>query len=165
MADAIRITRILVPVDPDEERTAVLAYAADLARRFGAEVILMVASEALGAIPVSEHARRVREETVRNLAPAVALLGRRDVPSRVLPYPVRPPADEADAIVAAALEEHVDLVVMATHGRRGLDRIAHLGSIAERVVRTSPCPVLVVRRAEDEGTRHDPSAPETGGAR
>jgi nucleotide-binding universal stress UspA family protein len=153
MADTIRITRILVPVDPDEDRTAVLAYAADLARRFGAEVILMVAIEALGAIPVSEHARREREETVRRLAPAVARLGEWKIPSRVLPYPIRPPADEADAIVAAAVEEHVDLVVMETHGRRGLARITHLGSIAERVVRTSPCPVLVVRHAEpDQGS-------------
>jgi nucleotide-binding universal stress UspA family protein len=160
MADAIRITRILVPVDPDEDRTVVLAYATDLARRFGAEVILMIASELLGTVPVSEHARHEGEEAIQRLASDVAHLGERDVPSRVLPYPIRPPGDEAAAIVAAAGDEHVDLIVMETHGRRGLARIAHLGSIAERVVRTSPCPVLIVRHASLADRTGCPSAPE-----
>jgi nucleotide-binding universal stress UspA family protein len=50
----------------------------------------------------------------------------------------------ADEILAAAAEIHADLVVMGTHGRRG---IAHavVGSVAERVIRASPVPVLTVR--------------------
>jgi len=46
-------------------------------------------------------------------------------------------------INAAAKEEKADLVVMGTHGRHGLAR-ALLGSVAEKVVRTAPCPVLTV---------------------
>jgi nucleotide-binding universal stress UspA family protein len=47
-------------------------------------------------------------------------------------------------IVALALDERADLVVLGTHGRGGIDR-ALLGSVADRVIRTAPCPVLSVR--------------------
>ena len=54
----------------------------------------------------------------------------------------------ADAIVRFAEESRVDLIVMATHGRTGLGHVL-LGSVAEKVVRLAPCPVLTVRRAGD----------------
>jgi universal stress protein A len=47
-------------------------------------------------------------------------------------------------IVEAAEAKHVDLIVMATHGRTGLSHLL-IGSVAERVVRTAPCPVLTIR--------------------
>ena len=47
-------------------------------------------------------------------------------------------------IVETAEAEHVDLIVMATHGRTGLSHLL-IGSVAERVVRTAPCPVLTIR--------------------
>ena len=50
----------------------------------------------------------------------------------------------ADHIVRAARAKHADLVVMGTHGRTGFSRFL-LGSVASRVVATSPCPVLTVR--------------------
>jgi nucleotide-binding universal stress UspA family protein len=50
----------------------------------------------------------------------------------------------ADVIVDEAGKRHSDLIVMATHGRTGLSHIL-IGSVAERVVRTAPCPVLTVR--------------------
>jgi nucleotide-binding universal stress UspA family protein len=53
-------------------------------------------------------------------------------------------------IVATAIDEHADMIVMGTHGRTGLDRLL-LGSVAERVVRTAPCPVLTVRPDHREG--------------
>ena len=49
-----------------------------------------------------------------------------------------------DAIVEAAAKRHADLIVMGTHGRRGLSRVL-LGSNAERVLRQAPCHVLTVR--------------------
>jgi nucleotide-binding universal stress UspA family protein len=54
----------------------------------------------------------------------------------------------ADAIVRFAQEHHVDLIVMATHGRTGLKHVL-LGSVAEKVVQLAPCPVLTVRRTGD----------------
>jgi nucleotide-binding universal stress UspA family protein len=53
-------------------------------------------------------------------------------------------------IVGTAVDEHVDMIVMGTHGRTGLDRFL-LGSVTERVVRTAPCPVLTVRPGVGEG--------------
>ncbi|WP_335999981.1 universal stress protein [Halorientalis halophila] len=53
------------------------------------------------------------------------------------------------AIVDYVEDEGIDLVVMGTHGRRGLKRVL-LGSVAERVVRTSPCPVMTIRPEEDD---------------
>jgi len=49
----------------------------------------------------------------------------------------------ADEIVRTAGEEEIDLIVIATHGRTGLDRLI-FGSVAEKVVRLAPCPVLTV---------------------
>jgi hypothetical protein len=57
---------------------------------------------------------------------------------------VRAPAgDAANEIARYAREHGVDLIVIGTHGRTGMSR-ALLGSVAERVIRTAPCPVLVV---------------------
>jgi nucleotide-binding universal stress UspA family protein len=60
-----------------------------------------------------------------------------------------------EKIIETAEAEHVNLIVMATHGRTGLSHLV-LGSVAERVVRLAPCPVLTVRaaalQASEEGT-------------
>ena len=52
----------------------------------------------------------------------------------------------ADEILAVAAEVRADLIVMGTHGRRGFSHLL-MGSVAERVVRTSPIPVLTVRQS------------------
>jgi universal stress protein A len=58
-----------------------------------------------------------------------------------------------DEIVQAANDEHADLIVVGTHGRTGIERLV-IGSVAERVVRTAPCPVLTVKpRATREVAR------------
>ncbi len=51
-------------------------------------------------------------------------------------------------IIAAAKTQQVDLIVMGTHGRTGLQHVL-LGSVAEKVVRLAPCPVLVARQPAD----------------
>jgi nucleotide-binding universal stress UspA family protein len=50
-------------------------------------------------------------------------------------------------IVGLVAEEHGELVIMGTHGRGGMSRVL-LGSVADRVIRTAPCPVLTVRKPE-----------------
>jgi universal stress protein A len=57
--------------------------------------------------------------------------------------------DPAEDIVRTAAELDVDLIVMATHGRTGLSHIL-LGSVAEKVLRHAPCPVLTVRQREQK---------------
>jgi universal stress protein A len=51
-----------------------------------------------------------------------------------------------EAIVEAALENNADLVILGTHGRKGVSRF-FLGSVASRVISTAPCPVMTVRAA------------------
>jgi nucleotide-binding universal stress UspA family protein len=53
----------------------------------------------------------------------------------------------ADTIVRLAREYHADLIVMGTHGRTGLEHMV-MGSVAEKVVRLAPCPVLTVKAGE-----------------
>jgi nucleotide-binding universal stress UspA family protein len=50
----------------------------------------------------------------------------------------------ANAIVGYAADEHIDLIVMGTHGRAPVVRM-FLGAVADRVIRTAPCPVLTLR--------------------
>ena len=67
----------------------------------------------------------------------------RDVPHQILTHIGEP----AGSIPNTAERHAADLIVMATHGRRGFSRIL-LGSIAEMVLRSAPCPVLCVRRGD-----------------
>jgi universal stress protein A len=53
-----------------------------------------------------------------------------------------------EEIVNLATEERAELIIMGTHGRTGLDRLL-LGSVADRVIRFSPCPVLTVRKPDE----------------
>lgn len=72
-----------------------------------------------------------------------AWLGERALPAGIRTHvSVSTSPEKAIAELAAAL--HVDLVILPSHGRRGLQRLL-LGSVAEQVVRLSPCPVLVLR--------------------
>jgi nucleotide-binding universal stress UspA family protein len=57
-----------------------------------------------------------------------------------------------EEIVRTAEEEHADMIVMGTHGRSGLNRMV-LGSVAERVIRLGPCPVLTVRQSKSGGAQ------------
>jgi nucleotide-binding universal stress UspA family protein len=52
-------------------------------------------------------------------------------------------------IVEAATDRGADLIVMGTHGRSGFDRLI-MGSVTERVLRSAPCPVVVVRHPDNE---------------
>ncbi len=146
------LTRILVPNDFSETSDAALAYARALAARFGASLHLLhvfadpyasgaYAPEVYAPLPpeVREHALRDLEERLRErLADGVprASEGTATIVTGLT----------ATKIVQHAAEQEIDLIVMGTHGRRG---VAHLllGSVAEHVVRTAGCPVLTVRNA------------------
>ncbi len=89
------------------------------------------------------------EGTVVELEKTMAMW--RDEAERIVGRAVRStviPGDAAGELVRLARARPFDLVVVGTHGRRGLKRLV-LGSVAERVVREAPCAVLVVRRPEN----------------
>jgi nucleotide-binding universal stress UspA family protein len=148
---------LLVPLDYTGCAWEVAAQAADLASRLGARVVLQyavqlptgVAAETAATpagIPSLEALQRDAHDQLSALA-QVFLEKRVDVRYRV---DVGPPVE---AILEAAREEAATMVVMGTHGRRGVIRF-FLGSVAEQVIRRAPCPVLTVRASEGMQPHH-----------
>jgi nucleotide-binding universal stress UspA family protein len=148
--------RILVPTDFSQPSDAALAYARALAARFGASLHVLHVFES----PFTAGA--VSPEVFVDDSPAVQAALFDEAKNR-LQHRVTARDREhhaatteivagrsAPAIVNYAAERKMDLIVMGTHGRSG---IAHLlmGSVAEKVVRTAPCPVMTVRRAPAAG--------------
>jgi nucleotide-binding universal stress UspA family protein len=142
-------SRICCPVDFSETSWEALAEAAELAARGGeAHLVILHVEEgtdvaALGEMAVTspEAARRLVEDTRRSLERCRAE-AEQIARGRVAAESVA--GDPASEIVRFAERQAVDLIVMGTHGRTGIRRIL-LGSVAERVVRSAPCSVLVVR--------------------
>jgi len=145
----IEIKSILAPTDFSEHSEMAVRYACQLAEQFGSELrLLHVLSEIVPAGPdpllmpvmpteyYSESEEKARETLERLLDPAWAR-----------PASVVTAVDwgsPVETIVAHALDNRVDLIVIATHGRTGLSHVL-LGSVAERIVREAPCPVLTIR--------------------
>jgi nucleotide-binding universal stress UspA family protein len=123
--------RIMVPLDGSELAQSALPHAIALCLAFEATVLLLyVRDPRLGSV---EAARR-HLEYVRNQQAASGA----SIEILVREGPV------AAAIVGAAEKERIDLIVMATHGRSGLQRVVY-GSVAKQVLRSSSKPVLLVR--------------------
>ncbi len=142
----MRFARILCPVDFSEASYEAMLAAADLARAFDSLLMLVnvyqlpvpiVPRMALDPLFVGAIMKDADENLARLAREATQLGARRVESSRLEGVPW-------DAIVKLARDGHADVVVMGTHGRTGL-RHALLGSVAERVIRHAPCPVLVIR--------------------
>jgi nucleotide-binding universal stress UspA family protein len=140
---------ILVPTDLGEGAEQALAYACELARSLDAEIHLLnvVGVPALGVpeLGVAMTATLIDQLVVENQT-ALQELARGRCAARLGQVLIKA-GDPRDMINRTAQELGVDLIVMGTHGRRGLTR-ALLGSVAESVVRSAPCAVLTVRLKE-----------------
>jgi nucleotide-binding universal stress UspA family protein len=138
---------ILVPTDLGEGADEALAYACELAQQFGATVHLLnvIGVPALGVpeLGVALTSSMI-DSIVRDHQFAIERLAeihRSQVSIGVVLLCI---GDARELINRTAVDVHADLIVMGTHGRRGVSR-ALFGSVAEAVVRTAPCPVLTVR--------------------
>jgi universal stress protein A len=130
--------RILCPVDFDDNSLAALSLGAQLAERDQATLYLMhvirIVEDAAPAIferderTTQAELQRIAESQLRGISHEV-----------LLRY-----GNPAEQILAAEDELSAELIVMATHGRTGISHL-FFGSVAERVVRESVCPVLTVR--------------------
>lgn len=142
--------KILVPLDMSTFSLSALRYAQDIADYFGAEIIVAhVAEEDEPAAkgygePTAGH---TEEDINRRLRSAIShLLMDHNVVTKSLRIEIRQ-GSPAREIVRLAREISADLIVMSTHGRGGLSHML-LGSVAEKVVRLSSCPVLTVKPDE-----------------
>ena len=140
--------RICCPVDFSPSSRAAVAEAVSLARSVGGEILLLHVRPSAGipgGTPFAppEHAEPADPAHLLEEWTAEA---QRTVPTTS----VEVSGDAATEIARFAAEFRCDLLVMGTHGRTGLRHLA-LGSVAEAVVRTAPCSVLVVRRPTSPG--------------
>ncbi len=142
-------TKICCAVDLSEPSRLALEQAAALAKDLGAELLLLHVYESPTAtatgmlVSPPEFFAAAEREVQRKLdawrQEAERLAGRSVTVSVV-------PGGAAAEIIRFAAEQHVDAIVVATHGRTGIRRLL-LGSVAQRVVAEAACPVVVVRRA------------------
>jgi len=144
----IPIHRILVPTDFSEPAGAALKWATTLAREFDSHLYLLhVVPEPyaypwgteLSSLPLAEiltQSEEAARQRLGELATETGLPADRVTVEVVVGTPV-------DQVITMVTEETIDLVVLGTHGRGPVGHLL-LGSVAERVVRRSPVPVLTV---------------------
>lgn len=151
----IAISKILVPTDFSEPSEVALRYGKELAAGFNASLHVMhvVEDSALfayasieGSAPLGYNLLEDMTTQARKRLDEVLSAAEREALKAELVVVNGSPFVE---IVRYARDRQVDLIVMATHGRGA---IAHMlmGSVAEKVVRKAPCPVLTVRHPEHE---------------
>jgi len=151
----ITLKKILVATDFSEPSEAALAYGLELARQFGSTVVVahVVENALTGAVGADGFVfsdpglqQHLEASARRRLDTLLSDEDRAVLGAETIVIASNTPAY---AIVDYARTADVGLIVMGTHGRGA---VAHLlmGSVAERVVRLAPCPVLTVRRPEHE---------------
>lgn len=157
--------RILVPVDFSNSSHAACELATNLATKLGGRVELLhvqeppawqgfVFPELVVNLPnaadasLNELVQTRTDRALRHLVEQLQRAGVTEVHQRL------EMGEPGAVILRLAEEERFDLIVMGTHGRKGFERLV-MGSVAERVVRHAPCPVLTVRVGDD-------AAPERG---
>jgi nucleotide-binding universal stress UspA family protein len=160
-----KLKTVLVATDFSKPSEAALAYGRELARTFDAQLTLLhvadniitrYAYEGVMALTIDVQIdyEKAKEAQLNGLLQED---DRRELGAKAV---LRTSNTPADAIVEYAKDAGVDIIVMGTNGRRAL---AHwiLGSVAERVVRMAPCPVLTVRSPEHEFIAPDALAAAT----
>jgi len=141
--------RILIPIDFSDTSMAAAEYGCELAVRLGADVTLLnvfsagiVATPDAAFVPTPEELEALARGAQTHLESTAAKLDREHLSIECVVLEGMP----ADVICAFAEREQAELIVMGTHGRRGVSHLL-LGSVAEQVLRHGPCPVLTIGRA------------------
>ena len=159
------LRKILCPIDSTEEAQEALNAAGELAVNFGAEVILLHVVPQVSVITTGPEAAVVNtpsyeQELVasseRSLREKIGHTAMKEAQTRVMVLL----GDTTDEIVRVSQVEDVDLIVTATHARTGLGHLI-FGSLAEKIVRLTDCPVLVIKmRTHETETKETLSAEE-----
>lgn len=142
------ISRILAPTDFSDHSCHALSYARTFADRWNSELHLLNVIEPAvfpteaGLTPMGMM--NLDSELADAAHKAMQELLNRPELSGIVPVTSIAHGRASTAIIEYAVDKQIDLIVIATHGRKGLEHFI-FGSTAERVVRESPCPVLTVR--------------------
>lgn len=143
----VEIKKILCAVDFSDSGNKISEYAKTLASKHGAKLIVLYAAPSLSQY-VGFH---VPPNSIENFVGEIVTGAEKTMETYLNEtYPNMDVEGKvvtgyaAEEILKIAEEEKVDLIVMGTHGRTGIDRIL-FGSVAEKVVKSSPYPVLTIR--------------------
>ena len=131
---------------------AALTYGRALAKAFGARLHLLHVAENDFLRPSASDPHTRQARAARRLDDCLTAEDRSELAADAVLRVSDTPADE---ITGYAEEASIELIVMGTHGRTGVSHLL-VGSVAERVIRTAPCPVLTVRCPEHEFVLPDP---------
>jgi universal stress protein A len=134
----LRFSNILCPVDLDQNSLAAISVAAELARDRNATLHL------LHVLPLAIREAFSFKEMESQARTKLERLGHQKLKAGTRYELLVVTGEPAIEVLQAATRLGIDLIVMATHGRRGVRRLV-LGSVAERVVREAACPVLTVK--------------------
>ena len=147
----IELKNILVATDFSEPSTVALNYGRDLARSYGATLHVVHVIEDLMAfhgaeigLAIADVGRNIEAAARQDLEEVLTESDRATLNSRTVT--IRSPS-VSHAITEYAKVHAIDLIIAGTHGRGAFHRFL-IGSVAERIVRTAPCPVLTVRADE-----------------
>ena len=147
-------TKILLPIDFSPSSKAALEMAADLALHFHAElylvnVIAMFPTTSFpDLVPETEFIQKARSYAERHLAKCHQVLAERGIKST---SSVELGIDVPGNIMEVVDREHIDMIVISTHGISGWHPLV-FGSIAEKVVKLAQCPLLLLRSAKPESS-------------
>jgi nucleotide-binding universal stress UspA family protein len=148
----IVMKKVLVCTDFSDPSRKALEYGRDLARTFGASLRVLHVVESVragyaldaGYVGFPELQKQMEDAAREELSAIVTDDDRRTLKAQAT---IVSSPSASRAIVDYAKDEGIDLIVVGTHGRGGMSRML-LGSVAERIVRTAPCPVLTVHMEE-----------------
>jgi nucleotide-binding universal stress UspA family protein len=143
----IKFKRILYPVDLSESSTNIIPYVQAVAEKLKSEIHILFAARVFEYftniyVPhpsISKFEKEIIEGAEKRLYEFVDE-NFSDFPNTKTAVVA---GDASEEIVNYIKDQHIDLVIMGTHGRKGMDKII-FGSVAERVVKTAPVPVMVV---------------------
>jgi nucleotide-binding universal stress UspA family protein len=150
-AAAMRLKRILVPIDFSPCSRKALQYAVAFAKQFDAKISLIYVEQAcylapeMGPVDLGPAESQAREGATEELSALAA----KEVPSGVAVDVFVRQGHPPTEVINAASELDADLIIISTHGYTGLKHVWY-GSSTETVVRHARCPVLVVREGEHE---------------
>ncbi|MFA6457425.1 MAG: universal stress protein [Bacteroidota bacterium] len=149
----IGLRKILVPIDFSDHSKKALRYALPFALQFKAELELMYVVEptiypsdfGFGQVGFPDVEKELHEKAKAELQELL----KTTVPAAITATSVVSTGIPFVEITTYAQAENIDLIIVATHGRTGVEHIL-FGSTAEKIIRKAPCPVLVVRAEEHD---------------
>ena len=149
---------ILAPIDFSDASRAALDVAVDMASRFGAELLLVYVVPAIPDLPKDvsifkegDYDKSLENKDAQQLKDLAATVANKNVKVRT---ELGTGDDVGMELVRIAENDHVDMIIIATHGMTGWREFA-FGTVAEKVVKQADCPVLVLRAkaGEDAGDK------------